>query len=120
MLAYFFIKSAQSFHQFIAASTGWDFDLEEAMGAGERIQLLRHAFGLREGINPIEWQKDLSPRIFGDEPLTEGPNAGITVDYKTMINEYLAFADWDKDTTIPSKAKLEKLSLSEVAEYFHS
>lgn len=120
MLAYFFIKSAQSFHQFIAASTGWDFDLEEAMEAGERIQLLRHAFGLREGINPLEWQKDLSPRIFGDEPLTEGPNAGITVDYKTMINEYLEYADWDKNTTIPSKIKLEKLGLTEVAEYFHS
>ncbi len=120
MLAYFFVKSAQSFHQFIAATTGWDFDLDEAMDAGERIQLFRHAFSLREGINPLEWKKDLSPRIFGQEPLTEGPNKGITIDIDLMLNEYLEFADWDKTTTIPSKRKFESMGMEEVAAYFHA
>lgn len=119
MLAYFFIKSAQSFHQFVAAVTGWDFDLEEAMQAGERIQLLRHAFGLREGVNPLDWQKGLSPRIFGQEPLTEGPNQGITIDIQAMINEYLEYADWDKTTAVPSRQKFTSLGLEEVSDFFH-
>lgn len=115
MLAYFFV-SAQTIPQFISAVTGWDFDMEEAMAAGERIHTLRHAFNVREGYNPLDNIDSVSDRIFGKKPLTEGPNKGIDIDLKTMTREYLEYIDWDTQTTKPSQAKLEALGLTEVIE----
>ena len=115
MLAYFF-SSAQSIPQFIAAATGWDFDMDEAMEAGERIQLIRHAFNVREGYNPLDNLKTISGRIFGNPPLDKGPNKGINIDADAMLQEYLAYADWDPETTRPSREKLAALGLNEVIE----
>lgn len=115
MLAYFFV-SAQTIPQFISAVTGWDFDMEEAMVAGERIHTIRHAFNVREGYNPLDNIDTISDRIFGKKPLTEGPNKGIDIDLKTMTREYLEYIDWDTQTTKPSRAKLEALGLTEVIE----
>jgi aldehyde:ferredoxin oxidoreductase len=118
MLAYFFV-SAQSIPLFISATTGWDFDMNECMAAGERIQIIRHAFNLREGYNPLNNLNTISDRIFGNEPLKDGPNKGINIDVKAMIEEYLAYADWDPVTTIPSREKLIGLKLEEVADTFY-
>jgi len=118
MLAYFFV-SAQTIPQFISAVTGWDFDMDECMEAGERIQIIRHAFNLREGYNPLDNLDTISDRIFGKEPLKEGPNKGINIDVEAMIQEYLEYADWDPVTTIPSKKKLLDLGLEEVAKTFY-
>jgi aldehyde:ferredoxin oxidoreductase len=115
MLAYFF-SSAQSIPQFIAAATGWDFDMDECLEAGERIQLIRHAFNIREGYNPLENLDNISGRIFGSPPLDKGPNKGISIDARTMIREYLEYADWDTETTRPSKNKLAAFGLDEVIE----
>jgi aldehyde:ferredoxin oxidoreductase len=115
MLAYFFV-SAQTIPQFIAAATGWDFDMKECMEAGERIQLIRHAFNVREGYNPLDNLKTISGRIFGNPPLEAGPNKGISVDAATMIREYLEYADWDLETTRPSREKLATFGLEEVIE----
>jgi aldehyde:ferredoxin oxidoreductase len=115
MLAYFFV-SAQTIPRFIAAATGWDFDMDECMEAGERIQLMRHAFNVREGYNPLDALKEISGRIFGDPPLEAGPNRGITVDADAMIQEYLSYADWDPVTTRPSREKLASFGLEEVIE----
>jgi aldehyde:ferredoxin oxidoreductase len=113
MLAYFFV-SAQTIPQFIAAATGWDFDMEECLEAGERIQLIRHAFNIREGYNPLDNLKTISGRIFGHPPLESGPNKGISIDAEAMINEYLDYAGWDRETTKPSREKLAAFGLDEV------
>ena len=115
MLAYFFV-SAQTIPQFISAATGWDFNMDECLEAGERIQLIRHAFNVREGYNPLDNLDKIPGRIFGSPPLDKGPNKGITVDARTMIMEYLEYADWDTQTTMPSKKKLAAFGLDEVIE----
>jgi aldehyde:ferredoxin oxidoreductase len=74
---------------------------------------------LREGYNPLNNINTISGRIFGNEPLKDGPNKGINIDVQAMIQEYLAYADWDPVTTIPSREKLISLNLKEVADFFY-
>lgn len=95
--------------KFVAAATGWDFTMEECLRTGERIVNMRHAFNLREGLNPLEYE--VPGRAFGRPPLQAGPLAGITVDVETKVKEYLEEMDWDPVTTKPSQAKLAQLGL---------
>ena len=97
----------------VKAVTGWDITNEELLKTGERIANMRHAFNLREGLNPLKFK--LPSRVVGTPPLKEGPLAGKTIDEETMINEYLAEMDWDIKTTKPSKKKLLELGLEDVA-----
>ena len=39
--------------EWINAATGWEISLEELLRVGHRVQVLRHVFNLREGINPL-------------------------------------------------------------------
>ena len=39
--------------EFIAAVTGWDFDMSECLKTGQRIEDMRLLFGLRQGYNPL-------------------------------------------------------------------
>jgi aldehyde:ferredoxin oxidoreductase len=98
---------------FMTAITGKDWDLDECIKAGERIGTLRHAFNLREGHNPLEW--DIPPRMIGTPPLTGGNVRNVTVEIQTLMKEYLEAADWDTKTTRPSDKKLEELGLAHVA-----
>ena len=95
----------------LKANTGWkDFDLEEAIKAGERINTLRHCFNLREGINP---QKITLPkRLMGVPPLPSGPIAGVTIDIEKVKKSYYKEMDWDLVTGKPSAEKLASLGLS--------
>ncbi len=113
MLAYFFVD-INVMPQFLNAVTGWDKTMEEYLTIGERIHTIRHAFNIREGYNPLE--QKYSPRIFGDKPLEKGPTKGMTVDVKTMLNEYLAEMGWDEKTTKPSKESLLALGMVDVSE----
>ena len=99
--------------EFIRAVTGWDVTFDELLQTGERIANIRHAFNLREGINPMEYQ--VPNRALGIPPLKEGPLAGITIDENTMDRDYLVAMDWDPVTTKPSKKKLQELELEDVA-----
>jgi aldehyde:ferredoxin oxidoreductase len=98
---------------FMTAITGKDWNLAECIKAGERIGTLRHAFNLREGLNPLEWE--VPPRMIGTPPLKEGNVRNVTVDIQTLMKEYLEAADWDTKTTRPSDKKLKELGLAFVA-----
>ena len=74
-----------------------------------RIYTMRHAFNLREGINPLA--RNVPGRLVGEPPLKEGNVKDITVDYKTMIREFLELVGWDTRTTIPSEEALKKLGM---------
>jgi len=87
--------------------TGWDFGAEEEMTAGLRIYTMRHAFNLRDGLKPSDFQ--LPKRSVGEPPQTEGPLKGITVDYKGFIRNFYKAIDWDETTGTPSRNSLEKL-----------
>ncbi|MBT3221125.1 MAG: aldehyde ferredoxin oxidoreductase family protein, partial [Proteobacteria bacterium] len=79
--------------KYLNATTGWSWSDEKWMAAGERIQNIRHAFNVREGIT-IE-QTKCTPRAVGRPALGEGPNAGMTIDEDTMIREYYEEYGWE-------------------------
>ncbi|MBI4677640.1 MAG: aldehyde ferredoxin oxidoreductase family protein [Elusimicrobia bacterium] len=98
-------------YEYINAATGWALDEERCLEIGERIQNLRHAFNLREGITPR--QARMHPRGRGLPPLERGPHRGVTLDTDAMAREYRSEFGWDADTGMPSKRRLEELGLGE-------
>jgi len=101
------------FPQFLSAVTGWDCTEAELLRTGERIATLRHAFNLREGINPLK--REVHPRIVGKPAQTTGPLAMVTADIEAQVYWNLGAMDWDRITTKPSKTKLIALGLDDVA-----
>jgi aldehyde:ferredoxin oxidoreductase len=93
----------------LAAATGEAWDLERILAAGTRIYTMRHAFNLREGLNPLA--RNLPGRIVGEPPLTAGNVKGVTVDHRTLMAEFLERLGWDAATTVPSPEALERLGL---------
>lgn len=100
--------------EWINAATGWDLSLEELLRIGQRIQVLRHVFNLREGIRPGDFS--LPARASGNPPLAEGPLKGITLDMETMMRDYFRAMGYDEATGAPTRALLESLGLSQAAE----
>jgi aldehyde:ferredoxin oxidoreductase len=98
----------------LKAATGWDLTQDDLMKIGERIANIRHAFNLREGINPLEWA--VHPRIVGDPPLDAGPLAGVSTDHEHQVYWGLGALDWDRNTAKPSRQKLLSLGLDDVAD----
>ncbi|MBA7505846.1 hypothetical protein ES706_04523 [subsurface metagenome] len=110
---YWSLHSADAIHEFVNAITGWDTTMDEVLKTGERISNMRHAFNLREGLNPLQFR--VPDRVLGRPPLKEGPLIGVTIDEDIMIKEYLTAMEWDAKTTKPSKKKLLELGLDDVA-----
>jgi aldehyde:ferredoxin oxidoreductase len=98
---------------FVNAITGWDVTLEELIKTGERIGTIRHAFNIREGLNPI--QMKVPDRVLGKPPQDKGPLAGVTIDEHTMVEEYARAMDWDPVTAKPSSKRLKELGLGDIA-----
>jgi aldehyde:ferredoxin oxidoreductase len=98
----------------MSAVSGWDLTIDELIKTGERIANIRHAFNIREGLNPLQYK--IPGRIMGHPPPKEGPLAGVTVDEETLDSEFLAAMDWDLKTTKPSRKKLLELDMEDVAQ----
>lgn len=94
--------------------TGWDTTHEELNEVGERIANLRMAFAVKHGNNP--GNREVPGRILGEPAQTAGPHEGYTIDLETMKNEWFDLAGWDRETSAPSRDKLESLGLKDVAE----
>ena len=94
----------------IAAVTGWDFSLAEGLKAGRRIQTLRQAFNIREGVNTSNWTL---PERLAAVPTT-GPLAGIKIDFKAMKEKGYAALGWDAKTGRPLESTLKELGLKEL------
>jgi aldehyde:ferredoxin oxidoreductase len=99
--------------EFLSAVTGWEFDMPECLRTGERIEVMRLLFSLREGMNPLQVQ--LPGRALGRPPLEAGPTAGRTVDVDGLRAEYLALLGWDPVTALPERARLAALGLTGLA-----
>ncbi len=97
----------------LKAVTGWDFPLEECLATGERIANVRHAFNLREGLNPLKFR--LPGRMMGNPPLETGNVRGVTVDLATQVREFCRAMGWDAETAMPDPQRLEELGLGDVA-----
>jgi len=81
---------------------------------GMRIAAVRHAFNLRDGHNPLT--RNVPGRLVGEPPLTVGNVRGVTVDYKTMVREFLEYVGWHPRTTVPSEESLRKLGMEFLVE----
>jgi aldehyde:ferredoxin oxidoreductase len=95
----------------IAGVTGWDFSVEEFRNSGERIFNLARLFNVREGLTR---QDDTLPGRLLNEPLSDGPAAGLVVDLEPLLDAYYEFRGWD-NAGRPTLKKLEKLGLAHIA-----
>lgn len=103
---------ADDFVEALSTITGWDIDREEVQKTGERVDNIRQAFNIREGMS-TPWQ--YPERMLGNPPKTVGPRAGITINPPDLTDEYYQAMDWDTKTGKPSRAKLIELGLDDVA-----
>jgi aldehyde:ferredoxin oxidoreductase len=90
------------------AIMGWDMTAEELMDAGKRIQVARHLFNYKAGVNP--WEVSPNGRMVGNPPLGRGPTGDVSVDYKTLVKEYLEEVGIEKDGR-PTKSVLKELKI---------
>ena len=98
--------------RFLSMVTGWDVTTDELVTAGERIENLRQAFNLREGTNITQYK--LADRLLGKPPQQVGPLAGVTVDEKTLVSDYVTAMGWDTKTGKLNKKRLVELGLEDV------
>ncbi|MFH0825085.1 MAG: aldehyde ferredoxin oxidoreductase family protein [Pseudomonadota bacterium] len=104
--------------EWMNAATGWELSNDEYLVVGERVKQLRHAFNLREGINPVRDYRP-HPRTVGTPPLPSGPLKNVSLDVDARAAEYYHAHEWDLRTGIPTLAKLKELGLHEVIEVFY-
>ena len=97
------------------AATGWNMTMKEYMQVGERAIDLTRAFNCRENLTRKDDQ--LPERLM--EPLPDGLFAGKPLTKEmldTMLDNYYELRGWDKQTGIPSRAKLERMGLEYATE----
>lgn len=100
--------------EWINTETGWDTTHAELRETGERIANMRMAFNIREG--DIVTKRRVPARLWGATPMEAGPHKDISLDTRTLEQDFLAACDWDAETAAPSKRKLDALGLEDVAE----
>lgn len=99
--------------QWLNAATGWNLSDDEYLLIGERVEQLRHAFNLREGINPARDFRP-HPRILGDPPFEKGPAKGVSLDADAMAGAFYEAMGWDLASGMPDRTRLQHLGLDEV------
>jgi aldehyde:ferredoxin oxidoreductase len=105
--------AAQNIPDSLTAVTGWDITLDDCQVLGERIATIRHAFNLREGLNPLQFW--VNPRAVGEPPLREGNVSDIKIPEAHLARQYLEAIGWDTKTCKPSMARLQALGLEFLA-----
>jgi aldehyde:ferredoxin oxidoreductase len=92
------------------AVTGWNRKPEEYMEIGERIQTLKQAFNIRQGVDPLK--NKLSSRGLGTPPQAEGANKNRTVPIDKMMADYWEMFGWDPSTGKPKDETLSRLGIN--------
>ena len=99
------------------ATTGWNFDIDEALVAGHRSGMLQSIFGTQRGwIAEHDW-KDVAPRFL--EPVPDGKYKGFTIAkwLPDMVYEYHRSMGRHEKTGRPFKDTLIRLGLEEFMEW---
>ena len=117
----FFGPAPRSYIQFdevmdsINAATGWEMDLDEALEIGERATNLARVFNAREGFTR---QDDVLPeRLY--EGLENGALKGEKMpreEFDQALTALYQLKGWDPETGMPTRARLETLSLGWAAD----
>jgi aldehyde:ferredoxin oxidoreductase len=98
------------------AATGMKMNEREMTEVADRIWNLERAMIVREGITRRD---DAIVGRYMDEAICGGPLDGLTFDrekWDEMLNEYYDLNEWDKNTGVPTRARLETLGLKDVAD----
>jgi aldehyde:ferredoxin oxidoreductase len=98
----------------ISHATGWEFGVDDFRMSGERAYNLMRAFCVREGIGR---EQDTLPGRLMTDPLPRGPAEGMVIDRETleaMKDAYYASRGWDRETGVPTAAKLRELALDDL------
>ncbi len=98
--------------ELLNAVTGWEMDVAEVLETGARIQTLRQAFNLREGIDPAAIR--LPDRLLGRPPQTTGPLAGVTIDVDPLVRDFWEEMGWDPKTGRPLPETLRRLQIEKL------
>lgn len=110
-LCYFaLLTGTLPFVEFVSAVTGWEFTVTEAIATGKRIQTLRQAFNVREGLRPGDFQ--LPQRLLTQPP--GGSRAESSIDTNDLKRSYYEAMGWDAETGRPSDKNLQELGLVEL------
>jgi aldehyde:ferredoxin oxidoreductase len=96
-------------------ATGWNLTMENALQIGERATNMARVFNIREGFS----RKDdcLPERLF--QPLENGALAGQSMhhdEFEQALTCLYNLKGWDPETAIPSRKRLEELSLGWAAD----
>ncbi|MGI5901798.1 MAG: aldehyde ferredoxin oxidoreductase family protein [Desulfitobacteriia bacterium] len=88
------------------AATGFDYDLEEFMLVGERINNLKRVLSNLWGIRKKD---DMLPKRLR-EGVIGGPNDGVVPPIEEMVEEYYEFRGWDESGFVKQEI-LDKIDL---------
>ncbi|HUI28339.1 MAG TPA: aldehyde ferredoxin oxidoreductase family protein [Candidatus Kryptonia bacterium] len=102
--------------ELVNSLTGWTMTEKDLLVAGERIQNLRAAFNLREGIKPSDFQPH--PRMLGegDGLLQTGPLKGIKVPLAQLKEDYYRAMHWNPQTGHLQRSHADTLGLTDLLE----
>lgn len=95
---------------YYTAVTGWSTSLWELLRLAERAKAMYRVFNHREGLGPND---DRLPKRFF-EPLGNGSLEGEKLDqdeFDEACRTYYEFCGWDRDTGLPTPARLQSLEL---------
>jgi aldehyde:ferredoxin oxidoreductase len=102
-----FATGAPELLEMLSAATGFDYEMDEMLRAGERIWNLERIFNQRAGLSGKD---DTLPKRLLAEPMPAGPAKGMTVPLDKMLPEYYRLRGWDAEGK-PTKQKLASLGL---------
>ncbi len=100
----------------VNALTGWDVDQKELLLCGERIQNLRNAFNVREGVVPGDFTPHARMMGQGDGLLDSGPLAGVQAPLEQLKRDYYRAMSWDPESGRLSRIRAEQLGMDDLLE----
>lgn len=101
-----FALGAEEYAALYSAATGYEVNAEQLMEIGDRIYNLERLFNKEAGMTPEE---DTLPKRLLEEPISNGPSAGMVSQLSTMLPEYYQERGWEN--AFPTEETLEKLGL---------
>jgi len=87
------------------AATGWNKTPEQYMEIGKRIQTLKQAFNIKQGVDPCSIR--VNDRMLGKPVMNKGANKGRSMDFEKMRSDYWIQFGWDPQTGKPREEKLQ-------------
>ena len=98
----------ETFIPLVAAATGIDYTLDDFVKIGEKTWNIERLWNLKAGLTKAD---DNLPKRLLEEPHTDGPSKGVTVDLDAMLPIYYQERGWDGEG-VPTEEKLAELGLA--------